>query len=252
MTPDTLKRLRMFAGPNGSGKTSLVRKLAKEFSPEGLFQLHRFVNADDILRDVRSGQGVELDLGRTIAAEDVRLALLAGGRLATDHPFLATIQVVADRILPSSSCDDYCAAAIADFLRQELLVAGRSFSFETVMSHRNKVDFFARAPLLGYRTYLYFIATESPALNVRRVESRTALGGHNVPEAKIVERYARCLQLVGDAMVHAHRAFLFDNSGDEPVWLAQQTPEGSLELKVPAEALPNWFRISMPPRFAAE
>jgi predicted ABC-type ATPase len=33
MTADLPRRLRMLAGPNGSGKTSLVRKLAKEFSP---------------------------------------------------------------------------------------------------------------------------------------------------------------------------------------------------------------------------
>ena len=46
------------------------------------------------------------------------------------------------------------------------------------MSHRSKTDFFARARAAGYRTYLYFIATESSHLNIYRVRNRTALGGH--------------------------------------------------------------------------
>ena len=80
MTPDIPKRLRMFAGPNGSGKTSLVRKLAKDFSPDGLFQLHHFINADDLFRNLQTGQGIGLDfLGSTVEVEHVRAALTAGG-----------------------------------------------------------------------------------------------------------------------------------------------------------------------------
>jgi predicted ABC-type ATPase len=142
---------------------------------------------------------------------------------------------------PAEACDAYAAAAVADFLREELLAAGQSFSFETVMSHPSKIDFFAKARAAGYRTYLYFIATESSHLNIYRVKNRVALGEHDVPEDKIVERYKRCLELVGQALVRAYRAFLFDNSGVEPIWLAQLTPEGKLQLKVAADSLPLWF-----------
>jgi predicted ABC-type ATPase len=251
MTPGTPKRLRMFAGPNGSGKTSLVRKLAREFSPDGLFQLHQFINADDLFRDLQEGRGIFLSsLGRAVSAEQVRSALVAGGRLSPDHPFLEALQVVNLRLMaPAEVTDAYAAAAVADFLRDELLAAGQSFSFETVMSHRSKTEFFARARALCYRTYLYFIATESSHLNVYRVKNRTALGGHDVPETKIVERYERCLQLVGEALSHAYRAFLFDNSGPEPVWLAQLTPEGELQLKVSPDLLPAWFRSSVAPHY---
>ena len=69
-----------------------------------------------------------------------------------------------------------------------------------------------------------------------------ALWGHTVPEDKIVERYERCLGLVGEALAHAYRAFLFDNSGTEPVWLAQVTPEREWQFKVAADALPAWFK----------
>ncbi|HEY7425131.1 MAG TPA: hypothetical protein VH682_12950 [Gemmataceae bacterium] len=229
----------------------MVHKLARDFSADGLFQLHHFLNADDLFRDFQEGRGVSLDfLERTIAVEQVRRALVGGGRLRADHPFLQAVQVANGRVLaPASVCDNYVAAALVDILREELLVAGRSFSFETVMSHRSKIDFFARARAAGYRTYLYFLATESSHLNIYRVKNRAALGGHDVPEDKIVERYKRCLELVGEALSHAYRAFLFDNSGAEPVWLAQLTSDGRFQLKVAEDSLPVWFRTWIAPHY---
>lgn len=251
MKPDTPKRLRMFAGPNGSGKTSLVRKLARDFSTDGLFHLYQFINADDFLRDLQEGRGILLDsLGQPVTVEQIRTSLVQGGRVRSDHPVLNALQVVNSRLTaPAEVSDTYVAAAVADFFREELLADARSFSFETVMSHRSKVDFFSRARAAGYRTYLYFIATETPHLNICRVKNRAALGEHDVPEDKIVERYKRCLELVGEALSHATRAFLFDNTDLELVWLAQVTPEGELQLKVATEFLPAWFRTWVMPYF---
>jgi predicted ABC-type ATPase len=241
----------MFAGPNGSGKTSLVRKLAKEFSPEGLFQLHHFINADELHLALSEGRGIALDLlQRDVSTEEVRTALLAGGRLSPDHPFLKAVQVQGGRLsAPAVVCDGYVAAALADFLRDGLFAAGQSFAFETVMSHRSKTDFFAKACASGYRTYLYFIATDLPSLNVERVKNRVALGGHSVPEEKIQQRYDRCLQLVPEAIASAYRAFLFDNTGPDPVWLAQRTPEGEFRIEAPTNTMPTWFRRWVEPLF---
>jgi predicted ABC-type ATPase len=251
MTQTAPRRLRMFAGPNGSGKTSLVRDLARDFSPAGVFQLHRFINADDLFRDLYEGRGIPLDfLGRSVETEEIRSVIAGGGRLGPAHSFLATARIVDSRLTaPASACDGYVAAAVADFLHSELLAAGQSFSFETVMSHPSKVALFARARAAGYRTYLYFIATESSDLNVLRVKNRFALGGHDVPEGKIAERYERCLELAGQALVHAHRAFLFDNSSSQPVWLAELTPEGELQLKVSVDSLPVWFQKWVAPHY---
>lgn len=251
MTPSLPKRLRMFAGPNGSGKTSLVRKLARDFSDSGLFQLHHFLNADEIFRDLQAERGISLTfLGRTVTVEQLRASLVSGGRLQPDHPFLQSATIINAHLLaPATACDNYVAAAIVDFLREELLDSGQSFSFETVMSHPSKIDFFARARDAGYRTYLYFIATESPHLNVYRVKTRTTLGGHDVPEDKIKERYTRCLHLVGQALSSAYRAFLFDNSGPESIWLAQVAPDGRLQLEAPVDSLPVWFQTWVVPHY---
>jgi predicted ABC-type ATPase len=242
MSDGAVKRLRMFAGPNGSGKTSLIRRLAREFAAEGLFSCHHYINADDLSRDLH-GDGIGFDrFGLDVTWEQLRESLLGAGRLAAEHPFLASGRVQGSRLTaPAVACDGYVAASIADFLREELLACGRSFAFETVMSHPSKVEFFARARADGYRTYLYFIATDSPLVNLGRVQERVAAGGHDVPADKLRERYERCLRLVHDALAYAYRAFLFDNSGAEPVWLAEFDPHGECRLQVAEASLPKWY-----------
>lgn len=59
---------------------------------------------------------------------------------------------VKENILHSdASIDSYLAADIAEFIRQQLLAAGTSFTYETVMSHDGKVDFLREALHKGYR-----------------------------------------------------------------------------------------------------
>jgi predicted ABC-type ATPase len=130
----------------------------------------------------------------------------------------------------------------ADFLRRKLLEKRVSFSFETVMSSPDKVALLKQAQALGYRTYLYYIATEDPAINVARVKARVNLGGHDVPEDKIVSRYARSLNLLMEAVKHTNRAYLFDNSrqATDRLWGAEITDARELELK--CDPMPRWFQ----------
>ena len=136
----------------------------------------------------------------------------------------------------------YFASVAADFLRRKLLEQRVSFSFETVMSSPDKVELLKQAQVLGYRTYLYYIATEDPAINVARVKARVNLGGHDVPEEKIVSRYVRSLDLLLEAVKHTNRAYLFDNSrqGTEHLWVAEITDARELELK--CDPMPLWFQ----------
>jgi predicted ABC-type ATPase len=104
----------------------------------------------------------------------------------------------------------------AEELRQSCLSEYRSFSFETVMSHPSKIEVLKQARSLGYIVILYFVATEAPELNVARVRQRIALGGHSVPEDRIVKRYKRAMDLLPDAIRQCDRAVLFDNSYRAP------------------------------------
>jgi predicted ABC-type ATPase len=135
----------------------------------------------------------------------------------------------------------YFASVAADFLRRKLLEAGRSFSFETVMSSPDKVALLKTAQELGYRTYLYYIATEDPEINLARVEARVSKGGHDVPKDKIISRYARSLDLLLPAVKLTHRAYLFDNSqqGGDHLFVAEITDGKNLEIK--CDPMPRWF-----------
>jgi len=137
--------------------------------------------------------------------------------------------------------NSYFASVVADFLRQELMKQKVSFTLETVMSSPDKVRLLERAQQLGYRTYLYFIATDDPEINISRVQNRVKQGGHPVPEDKIVQRYHRSLELLIDAIRYSNRAYVFDNSGHNQnrTWLAEITDGVMLEIKI--DQLPAWF-----------
>lgn len=140
--------------------------------------------------------------------------------------------------------NSYFASVMVDFLRQWYLRERVSFTFESVMSHPDKVGLLAKAQEAGYRTYLYFVATDDPEINVSRVHNRVALGGHSVPETKIVSRYYRSMDLLIDAIKHTNRTYIFDNStdnaGTDHTWLAEITDAKTMELKT--ELIPAWFK----------
>ncbi|MEN5143673.1 MULTISPECIES: zeta toxin family protein [Pseudomonas] len=135
--------------------------------------------------------------------------------------------------------NSYHAAVIADLIRHQLLERRISFTFETVMSSSEKVRFMEAAQQMGYRTYLYFVATDSPQINILRVANRVDDGGHDVPRDKITQRYARTLSLLPEAISAANRAYIFDNSGDESVFLAEITDGATLEFH--QDDMPDWF-----------
>ena len=215
-------RLRMFAGPNGSGKSTI-----KSMVPAKLLGV--YLNPDEIQKDIEDRgflnvRDYDVDTTREeILSFFVNSTLLQKAEMDEEADYL----LFTDGKLSfhEVSVNAYFASVAADFLRQKLMERRVSFSFETVMSSPDKVQLLEKAQRLGYRTYLYYIATDDPSINVARVKARVNLGGHDVPEDKIVSRYERSLDLLMDAVKHSNRAYLFDNSrhGGERLWVAEIT-----------------------------
>lgn len=229
----------MFAGPNGSGKSTLKTVLPAKL-------LGVYLNPDEMEREMRTngcldlgGFGVETtaEAAKEFFGESVFLKE-AGFVHAADQVSVAERRL----IFAPEAVNSYVASVTADFLRQRLLHARASFTLETVMSHPSKVALLEQAQRLGYRTYLYFIATDDPEINVSRVKTRVQLGGHAVPEDKIVKRYHASLDLLMAAIRHTNRAYIFDNSGEgqEKTWLAEVTEGKELEMKT--DLMPAWFK----------
>ncbi|MCV4342260.1 zeta toxin family protein [Pseudomonas capsici] len=229
-------RLRMFAGPNGSGKSTI-----KEQIPSNL--IGTYVNADEIEKTVKASGLLDLDAFGVCATSDELHAFFAGHSLILKFG----LQDQALRIeLDNQSVDfraiemsSYYASVIADFIRHKLLENKTSFTFETVMSSSDKVDFLRLAQAKGYRTYLYFVATESPEININRVANRVGDGGHNVPQEKIIKRYYRSLELLPEAIAASNRAFIFDNSGEQAIFMAEVTDGSTLDFH--HDEIPDWF-----------
>ena len=233
-------RLRVFAGPNGSGKSTL-----KDVLPEGLLGV--YVNADEIEKSIRAYGYLSLaDFSVEASAVDLsdflaHSTLLQSQGLQAD----ASRMVLQDGrvVFQDLPVNSYHASVLADFVRHKLLSDRTSFTFETVMSSQDKVDFLCRAQQSGFRTYLYFVATEDPEINVSRVLHRVATGGHPVPRDKIISRYARSLALLSQAVACTDRAYVFDNSGEDKVWLAEVTD--GCELVMKTDVAPHWFKAAL-------
>lgn len=233
----------MFAGPNGSGKTTLFHGLAREHSRLGVFNGEPFVNADDMDAELRASGSLQMGrYGISTTQEDLLSWLRVSAwnddtRRIVEHARVEDGAIAIDATVPFS----YVAAQLAGFIRSRLLDSGRSFSFETVMSHRGKITLLRNARRQGFRTYLYFVATDNVELNVRRVQVRVKAGGHSVPEGKIRERYRRSLELLPKAVKETDRAFLFDNSTSHHVLLAEITGGKITAVHEAIKRMPKWF-----------
>lgn len=229
----------MFAGPNGSGKSTI-----KAMVPPGLLGV--YINPDEMQKDMAERGFLNMrDYGLSTTAADIldffkRSTLLEKAGMTDMVSDLRFSDGKLD--FSSIAVNAYHASVAADFIRQKLLETSRSFSFETVMSSADKVELLKKARLAGYRTYLYFIATNDPSINIGRVKARVNLGGHDVPEDKIIQRYQRSLDLLLEAISHTSRTYLFDNSteGVGQLWVAEITDGEDLELK--CDPMPLWFQ----------
>lgn len=129
----------------------------------------------------------------------------------THLPFVNADDIAAERWPQAQAERAYDASRAAAGERAELLAAGSSFITETVFSHPSKLGLVNEALARGYLVHLHVILVPVQ-VSVNRVAERVRHGGHDVPEQKIRDRYARLWDLVVQACALADRAEFFDNS----------------------------------------
>jgi predicted ABC-type ATPase len=130
----------------------------------------------------------------------------------------------------------YDAARVAAETRSTLIELGRSFIAETVFSHPSKLDLVDAARAAGYTVVLHVVLIPEE-LAVQRVERRVMAGGHDVPEAKIRERYHRLWPLVATAATRSDTATVYDNSRREGPRIVARISGG---LIVGTPTWPDW------------
>ena len=138
------------------------------------------------------------------------------------------------------------AANYCNDWRERRLAERKSHIFETVMSATDKVDYILRAKDAGFFVRLFFVSTESPTINAKRVANRVLNGGHDVPIPKIISRYdksiANCIALAP----YVDRLYVYDNSiEDTEARLLFRLSDGELAKRY-VDELPNWASTILP------
>lgn len=124
--------------------------------------------------------------------------------------------------------------------REQLLREHKDFIFETVLSSDGKVDFLNRAKEEGYFIRMFFIGTETPAINAARIAKRVMEGGHDVPIQKIITRYLKAITNATRVVSFADRVYFYDNSiENQEARILFRTTDGKL-AKQYTDSIPEW------------
>lgn len=231
-----MHRLRVIAGPNGSGKTTLTKDLKENYE----LNFGYYINADDIERILKHNNKISFKRYNLKIKEDSYKSFFSNHPLSK---FCSNISFTIKRntLYLHNGLDSfsYFTAILADFIRHQIVQSQQTFTFETVMSGKDKLLFLQKAKENKYRIYLYFICTDNVLINKDRVADRVEKGGHAVPDDKIEKRYEASLDNLLDVIKLSNRAYLFDNSGTTHRLVAEVT-EGK-KIIFDQTYTPGWF-----------
>ncbi len=109
--------------------------------------------------------------------------------------------------------DSYEAARLAAAVRADLIAHRTSFCMESVFSDLagDKVELLRGTQRAGYHVLLIFVRIASVELSMARVQQRVNVGGHDVPDDKLVARFDRTQRNVREALRFVDLAVVLDN-----------------------------------------
>jgi predicted ABC-type ATPase len=123
----------------------------------------------------------------------------------------------ARELMIDTGCDQTQANAIAwqEGMRRldEAIIQGTHYAFETTLGGRTVPARIIEATKT-HDVLVWFCGLSSPELHIARVKARVAVGGHDIPEAKIRERYSTALENLIALMPHLDHLQVYDNSAD--------------------------------------
>jgi predicted ABC-type ATPase len=139
---------------------------------------------------------------------------------------------------------------IGKSLLEQAIAGGRDYRFETTLGGRTIAQLLEKAARSGHRLRIWFCGLASPELHLRRVQSRVALGGHDIPEGKIRERWNRSRENLVRLLPLIDHLRVYDNSKDadpsagcapEPVLLLEMK-RGKITAPADLSGAPEWAK----------
>ncbi len=118
--------------------------------------------------------------------------------------------------LPRLTSEEVNAAAWNEGRRllQRAIDEKLDFAFETTLGGRTIAELLHRAAHAGSAVAVWFVGLDSVGLHLERVRRRVARGGHDIPEAKVRERYRRSRENLIRLLPVLAALRVFDNSAE--------------------------------------
>lgn len=118
----------------------------------------------------------------------------------------------ADDVVAATGMDNAEAARWVDKKRYEAIASKNDLTFETVLSSEYKLGILRKAKSEGYFIKCIFVLTVDPLINVARVQTRVAQGGHDVEKEKIISRYKKSLGNIKELLKICDILHVYDNT----------------------------------------
>jgi predicted ABC-type ATPase len=125
-----------------------------------------------------------------------------------------------------------------------------NFAFETTLGGNTIVALLDKALSMGIEVRIWYAGLNSPELHIARVRSRVARGGHDIPEAKIRERYSQSRLNLIRLLSRLTEVLVYDNSADadphtgiapEPT-LILRSIQGKIKNSCDPSLVPDWAK----------
>ena len=124
-----------------------------------------------------------------------------------------------------------------------------NFAFETTLGGHTITALLGSALSAGIEVRIWYVGLSSPELHIARVRARVARGGHDIPEAKIRERYDQSRLNLIRLMPNLTELRVYDNSPEADP-LAGVAPEPTLILHLARAKITSSCKLVDTPQWA--
>ncbi|MGP8242889.1 MAG: AAA family ATPase [Bryobacteraceae bacterium] len=124
-----------------------------------------------------------------------------------------------------------------------------TFALETTLGGRTIPDLLDRALTAGIEVRIWYVGLNGVELHIARVRERVAKGGHDIPEAKIRERYDRSRVNLIHLLPRLTELRVYDNS-EEADPAAGAAPEPKPLLHMARGKVVSWRDLALAPEWA--
>ncbi len=134
-------------------------------------------------------------------------------------------------------------------LLEKAILERLNFAFETTLGGRTMASLLERAVAAGIEVRVWYVGLEGADLHIARVRSRVAMGGHDIPETKVRERYDRSRMKLIELLPKLTELRVFDNT-EEGDPQKGQTPVPKLLLHMNRGKIVNSYDLPLVPKWA--